>query len=85
LKQHFWDTQGLGETDSWKNLKWKISWSCPFKLALPKEIKIRQRFISEETWQTGFITSYARYKTFGLRKNWFKNRLCTLGFSLPVF
>ncbi len=28
---------------------WKISWSCPFKLALPKEIKIRQRFISEET------------------------------------
>jgi hypothetical protein len=24
--------QGLGEDDSWKNLKQKISWHCPFKL-----------------------------------------------------
>ncbi len=27
-----WDTLGLGETDSWKNLKSKMSWQCPFNL-----------------------------------------------------
>ncbi len=26
--------RGLGETDSWKNWKSKISWHCPFKLPL---------------------------------------------------
>ncbi len=31
-KQSLWDTQGLGGTDSWKILKLKISWHCPFKL-----------------------------------------------------
>ncbi len=25
---------GLGEDDSWKNLKQKISWHCPFNLTL---------------------------------------------------
>ncbi len=24
--------RGLGETDSWKKQKWKISWHCPFKI-----------------------------------------------------
>ncbi len=32
LKRPCWNTQGLGETHSWKNLKSKISWHCPSKL-----------------------------------------------------
>ncbi len=36
-------SRGLGEYNSWKNLKQKIPWHCPFKLFTPKIVIITFR------------------------------------------
>ncbi len=38
--------KGLGETDSWKNHKLKISWHCPFKYILLGDITVGAQSIA---------------------------------------
>ncbi len=40
--------RGLGEGDSWKNLKQKISWHCPFKCAHSISVEDLHRFDADQ-------------------------------------
>ncbi len=65
-----WILRGLGETDSWKNQKSKISWHCPFKVFYFIEVFWR--------WQMVKIRRHPVASTWGWRSSETGLICCTL-------
>ncbi len=64
-------TQGLGETDSWKTLKSKISWHCPLKCIILIRILEKKCRQNKRHWYSIHlrINSKSQEKTEKLEKN----------------